>query len=86
MLDCMCEYSKLVDTLFSITVPSVGLSAGTSHGTSINELLFDIEDLVESLKIIQDRWRDIEAGIVLSSPGGNLRVEREYTGRRGRPK
>ena len=86
MLDCMCEYSKLVDTLFSITVPSVGLSAGTSHGTSINELLFDIEDLVESLKIIQDRWRDIEAGIVLSSPGRNLRVEREYTGRRGRPK
>ena len=82
----MCEYSKLVDTLFSIIVPSVGLSAGTSHGTSINELLFDIEDLVESLKIIQDRWRDIEAGIVLSSPGRNLRVEREYTGRRGRPK
>ena len=72
--------------MHSYIVPSVGLSAGTSHGTSINELLFNVEDLVESLSIIQDRWHDIEVGIKLSSPGENLKVEREYTGRRGRPK
>ena len=63
-----------------------GLNSGTRHTVSVNEMLPDIEDLVESLRIIQDRWHDIEAGVKLSSPGDNLGVEREYTGRHGRPR
>lgn len=49
-------------------------------------MLSNIEDLVESLKIIQDRWHDVEAGVALSSPGNNIRAEGEYTGGHGRPR
>jgi len=38
----------------------LGSNTGTSHGASVNEILFIIEDLVESLKIIQDRWLDVK--------------------------
>ena len=63
-----------------------GLNSETRHGASVNEILSNIEDLIESLKIIQDRWHDVEAGVTLSAPGDNLRAEREYTGRHGRPR
>ena len=40
-----------------------GLHIGAGYGTSINELLVIIEDLVKLLKKIEDRWVDIESGV-----------------------
>lgn len=45
-----------------------------------------LEELVELLREIQDRWQDVEAGIDVFSPSSCVRVERQCTGRRGRPK
>ena len=52
----------------------------------MRDLLSNIEDLTSSLLVVYDRWRDIEAGISISSPSSGLKAEREYTGQRGRPK
>lgn len=57
---------------------------GTSHGTTLNELLHIIEDLVKLLKKIEDRWVDIESAV--SSPTDTLKAQRQYTGGRGRPR
>lgn len=61
------------------------MHTGTSYGTSINELLVIIEDLVKLLKKIEDRWVDIESG-VSSSAVDVLKAQRLYTGERGRPR
>ncbi|XP_065913263.1 uncharacterized protein [Dysidea avara] len=41
---------------------------------------------MELLHAIQDRWRDVEAGISVFSPRSCLRAEKQYTGMCGRPK
>ena len=58
---------------------------GTSHGASVNELLLIIEDLAKSLKIIEDRWVDIELG-VSSQSVDVLKAQKHYTGGCGRPR
>ena len=61
------------------------MHTGTGYGTSINELLVIIEDLVKLLKKIEDRWVDIESG-VSSSSIDVLKAQRQCTGGRGRPR
>jgi hypothetical protein len=50
------------------------------------ELVSAMEGLATLLQLIYDRWRDFEAGISFTRPGNGLFVEKESTGRRGRPK
>ena len=65
----------------------VGLrSEATEEENGIDELVTDLEELMELLHAIQDRWRDVEAGISVFSPRSCLRAEKQYTGMCGRPK
>ena len=58
----------------------------TEEDNVMRDFSFGIEDLASSLLHVYDRWRDIEAGITISSPSSGLKAEMEYTGHRGRPK
>ena len=52
---------------------------------AIRDLLQSLQELLASLQVIYDRWRDAESGINFGVPGNGLRVEKEQ-GYRGRPK
>ena len=58
----------------------------SEEAPAISDFLSDLEDLTASLILVRNRWRDIDAGIQVSSPSSGIKAEKEYTGQRGRPK
>ena len=83
--EIICKTENYLHVFYAI-IDTVQAYQEMQHDSEMEEMIGTLFDLVQELHHILSRWRDIELGIDPSYPYKGLKAEKDYDGRRGRPK